>query len=196
MLEQAVVAHGAPTLARLKPGSLFNLACDSDGTLREEMARLSPALRDGGVELTVLRRRERWHLMYLYRPAELAQALGHPEVRDFMARYGYGKEPEAALERLCERRRADGRFPHEIGVFLGYPLRDVQGFILNEGRDCLLSGLWKVYADPERAQALFAQYRRCTEAYVRLFAQGWPLSRLTARAAGPGAKTEAGLTNS
>ncbi len=28
----------------------------------------------------------------------------------------------ACLDRLSERMRANGEFPHEIGIFLGYPL--------------------------------------------------------------------------
>ena len=38
-------------------------------------------------------------------------------------------------------------FPHEIGVFLGYPLDDVKGFIKNEGKKYLMIGYWKVYSD-------------------------------------------------
>ena len=71
---------------------------------------------------------------------------------------------------------------HEIGVFLGYPLTDIRGFICNEGRNCLCCGCWKVYSEPERAMKLFARYRKCTEAYARLFAAGFPLSRLTVQA--------------
>lgn len=46
-------------------------------------------------------------------------------------------------------------FPHEIGLFLGYPLEDVQGFIENraEGYKCV--GCWKVYGDEEYAKQEF-----------------------------------------
>ena len=39
----------------------------------------------------------------------------------------------------------DGKrgFPHEIGLVLGYPPVDVEGFIKKEGRDFLYSGYWK-----------------------------------------------------
>ena len=39
------------------------------------------------------------------------------------------------------------KFPHEIGIFLGYPLADVAGFIRNKGRNCKCIGTWKVYGD-------------------------------------------------
>ena len=50
-------------------------------------------------------------------------------------------------------------FPHEIGVFLGYPLYDVEGFI--EQRECVMMGYWKVYRYPSAARRLFALYDAC-----------------------------------
>ena len=184
MLEQALIAHGAPTLARLKTGNLFNLACPDPECLAAEMRALAPVLGAKGVELTVLRAGNGRCLMYLYRPQALEKALRDPETARFLREYGYpeGGSVGEALDRLHGRVRASEAFPHEIGVFLGYPLTDIRGFIRHEGRNCLCCGCWKVYSEPERAMKLFARYRKCTEAYVRLFAAGFPLSRLTVQA--------------
>ena len=35
-------------------------------------------------------------------------------------------------------------FPHEIGVFLGYPVEDVEGYMQNDGKNFLLVGYWKM----------------------------------------------------
>ena len=184
MLEQALIAHGAPTLARLKTGNLFNLACPSLEHLAEEMLALAPMLEAKGVKLTALRAKGGRCLMYLYRPQALEAALRDPETARFLREYGYpeGGSAQKAIDRLRGRVCASEDFPHEIGVFLGYPLTDIRGFICNEGRNCLCCGCWKVYSDPERAMKLFARYRKCTEAYARLFAAGFPLSRLTVQA--------------
>ena len=53
------------------------------------------------------------------------------------------------------RRLAGDDFPHEVGLFLGYPPGDVEGFRLNHGRNFKLCGLWKVYCDMEQATARF-----------------------------------------
>lgn len=45
---------------------------------------------------------------------------------------------EQLLERLSGRISASEDFPHEIGLFLGYPVDDVTGFIQNKGRNYLL----------------------------------------------------------
>jgi hypothetical protein len=50
-----------------------------------------------------------------------------------------------------------------VGLFLGYPLDDVLGFIRHEGHGYKLCGVWKVYGDPERAKKQFRQYELCRE---------------------------------
>ena len=71
---------------------------------------------------------------------------------------------------------------HEIGVFLGYPLSDVVGFIENSGRNFTCCGCWKAYGDPQAAQRHFAQLRKCTAVYLRLFHSGTPILRLAVAA--------------
>lgn len=36
------------------------------------------------------------------------------------------------MNRLAERIQQEPQFPHEIGIFLGYPVEDVLGFIENK----------------------------------------------------------------
>ena len=53
-------------------------------------------------------------------------------------------------------------FPHEIGIFLGYPLADVVGFIEHQGHDYVYCGYWKVYGDLRSAVKSFDIYKNCT----------------------------------
>ena len=83
------------------------------------------------------------------------------------------------LRHLARRRRLEGseEFPHEIGLFLGYPPEDVRGFL--DGRtDCTCVGCWKVYGDARAAEKLFDRYRKCTQVYCRQLAGGKPIERL------------------
>ena len=180
MLERAIVAHGAPTLAGLKLGSLFNVALAELSVLEEEMQLLNGELLPKAVALALLRTGAPRALLYLYRTSTLFQELQREEVRAFLRQWGYQRfSPEEALAHLRERVAAAGSFPHEIGVFLGYPLSDVQEFIRSAGRNCLLSGYWKVYSNADAAREIFARYRKCTDVYLRRFQDGFSLSRLT-----------------
>lgn len=51
--------------------------------------------------------------------------------------------------------QSDPDFPHEIGLFLGYPAEDVKGFIENKAACSKCSGCWKVYGDEQAARILF-----------------------------------------
>ena len=63
-------------------------------------------------------------------------------------------------------------FPHEIGVFLGYPVKDVRGFIENEGKRYLMIGYWKVYSDLADARMIFKEYDRAKDCAVNEFLSG------------------------
>ena len=180
MLEDAVIAYGSPTLARLKTGSLFAVRHSDEAALRHEIGRLNDILVPRGVRLAALHRSGDRTLAYLYRELALRETLSAPEVQALLLRCGYRVfTVEAALRTLRRRLETSPGFPHEIGIFLGYPLADVIGFIQNGGRNCLCSGCWKAYANEREARRTFARLNKCRAVYARRFAEGYPLARLT-----------------
>ena len=108
--------------------------------------------------------------------------LSEPSTRAFLAGQGYGADQscQELLRQLSRRLCLEREFPHEIGVFLGYPLEDVVGFIRNRGRNYTCCGYWKAYGDPEAAQKRFDQYRRCTAACCEQFRKGTAITQLIA----------------
>jgi hypothetical protein len=67
----------------------------------------------------------------------------------------------AVLSELLHRLAGEGMFPHEVGIFLGYPLEDVKAFEVMSGRACRYSGFWKVYSDVDTAQKQMEIYKSC-----------------------------------
>ena len=178
MLAREIVEYASPTLARLKLGSLMNLAADE--ALFGDFASVRAQLGEKGVAMTILRLRGGRALVYVYRPCDLERTLADEAVRQFLSGCGYARfGAEDAVRKLRRRLNTSEAFPHEIGVFLGYPLADVLGFIANGGRNCLACGCWKVYSDPGCALRLFRRFEKCRTVYQRLFASGCPLSKLT-----------------
>ena len=68
--------------------------------------------------------------------------------------------------------------PHEIGVFLGYPIWDVKGFIDYKGKDFKYCGTWKVYNNTDYAKIYFKKCKYYTNLYCKLFSLGVPLEYL------------------
>ncbi len=180
MLEKYLVQYCAPTLARLKTANLFRIACQSVRELDEMLEEWNGRLADKGVSMTILAEQRDGVLVYVYRRSFLERDLSRPASRAFLAGYGYGEtDADRALERLRQRMEQGEEFPHEIGVFLGYPLADVIGFIENGGKNCICCGCWKVYCDEWEARKTFARYKKCTEVYCRLHRDGRTIRQLT-----------------
>ncbi|MGN1021445.1 MAG: DUF3793 family protein [Aristaeellaceae bacterium] len=179
MPDEMVIRHCAPTLASIKTGSLFSCPCESDGEVLRSVRGLNRRLGSKGLRVMPLRRRDGRCLVYVYRPRRLARDLKDEQARRILAALGYPDgNPGGCLRRLRERLRTSEEFPHEIGLFLGYPPEDVAGFI-GKRAEAKCVGCWKVYGDEERARRLFTQYKHCTSVYLRQYAQGKGIERLT-----------------
>ena len=63
-------------------------------------------------------------------------------------------------------------FPHEMGLLLGYPPEDVEGFIRQNGKNALCSGYWKVYEDAEAKKRTFHIFECAEEHLIRLLSDG------------------------
>lgn len=177
--ETCLVNQCAPTLAGIKLGSLFTYTEQRAETIDALVSDWDHALVDKGIRVIVLTKRQSSALIYVYRPSLLMQRIADPDVLCFLQPYGYESDIESkAIARLQERVRQAERFPHEIGVFLGYPLADVKGFIQNRGAKYCASGMWKVYADAEQARHSFAQYSKCKAIYTAMYHRGNSIAKL------------------
>ena len=171
--------HCAPTLAGMKTGSLFACSYENDGAMRESLHKFNRLLGERGLRFIPLRFHNNRALIYVYRPSMLLQDLSSPEAVRLLESRGYNiTTPEQCLICLIKRLCEDGDFPHEIGLFLGYPPEDVIGFIENKAGSCKCTGLWKVYGDEVRARKTFEKYRKCTAVYCELLRKGTHIERL------------------
>ena len=181
MSDELVIRFCAPTLASLKTGSLFACLNETEWELKRDVLSLNRRLHGAGLRVLPLKRRDGRWLVYVYRPRLLARDLGDRQAQAILDALGYPCPDACGCVRLLgERLRAQAEFPHEIGLFLGYPPEDVEGFMARKGgAKCV--GCWKVYGDAERSQRLFARYARCTSACLAWYAQGMGIEQLAVR---------------
>ena len=180
MSEEAMVHNCAPTLAGIKTGNLFSYRYDSIEEMRDSVRFWNRKLREKGVRILPLRYRNSHALIYLYRPAQLAGDLHNEEAKAILRHCGYASEcAEKCIARLMKRLQDADDFPHEIGLFLGYPPEDVSGFIAHHACDYKCVGCWKVYGDESKCRRLFAQYKQCTRIYESSLERGADLVSIT-----------------
>ena len=182
--EALLVNQCAPTLTGMKPASLFRYQGRVPGEARRLAECWARQLAPRGLTLRVLKtcRVTGACMLLLYREDWLRRILAERSNRRFLEQQGYPADADLPqlLERLSDRLCLEQDYPHEIGLFLGYPLEDVVGFIENRGRNYTFCGYWKAYGDPAAARRRFAQYRCCTEMCSRRFRQGATILELIA----------------
>ena len=187
--ETVMIEQCAPVLAGLKPAGLFRYETRDCADLARRVRSWNEQLNSKGLRVRVMKGCARTHrfLVYVYREAQLSAVLADKAVQEFLRQEGYQLPAEqeqtgTLLNQLSRRLCCQAEFPHEIGVFLGYPLPDVVGFIENRGQNFTCCGCWKSYGEPAAAQRRFDQLSKCTAVYLRLFHSGTPIARLTVAA--------------
>ena len=180
MSEEMIVRHCSPTLAGLKTGNLFSCSYNDRGEILGFLREWNTKLRSKGVRLIPLRLQASRALIYVYRPSQLSKDLCDSNVCDLLSRRGYRTDNcRKCVVELMRRIRQSADFPHEIGLFLGYPCEDVKGFIENKATCAKCVGCWKVYGDADKAQKQFERFKKCTRVYQKQYESGRPLTRLT-----------------
>lgn len=178
--EKKLAFHTAPSLLGIKCASLLTLS-RSEFDISGNARRFNRRAAAKGLKIKVLREecacRDR-SLILVYNEGKLAERLSCKEAMELLSEYGYAESMslEQALERLSQRAARD-EFPHEIGIFLDYPVEDVRGFVQNSGCNYKLCGCWKVYGSVESARRKFAAYDKCRDYLCRKLEQGEDIYR-------------------
>ncbi|MGN1432353.1 MAG: DUF3793 family protein [Ruminococcus sp.] len=180
MSEELLVRHCSPTLAGMKTANMFSCSFENESEMKQSVRNLNAVLVKKGLRVLPLRFQNNRALIYVYRPSKLSQDLKQDTASSLLQKFGYTTaKPEYCIVQLMQRLTDSEEFPHEIGLFLGYPPEDVSGFIENNAEKCKCVGCWKVYGDEEKAQKTFAKYKKCTKVYCEQWAKGRSIERLT-----------------
>lgn len=182
-LEKLIAYHCGPALTGIKPSNLLAVrVTDKEACARAEA--LNKECNKRGVFFNTMRISSGTTLFLVYNKPVLTRTLKDPKTALFLVKEGYIplRSVEAHVKKLCKKivtaNVKNRAFPHEIGVFLGYPLEDVKGFIHNKGKNCKMCGYWKVYGDEKKAGDMFRRYTECRKTCFLKASQGLPLSEL------------------
>jgi len=182
-MERLLINYCSPTLASLKTANLFSFSFASDCEMTEYLSYWNGVLEEKGISLTVLQINNKKALIYVFRRTKLEKDLMQEDIARFLTGCGYcDLTVENAIHRLRQRFDWGEEFPHEIGLFPGYPLEDVKGYIENKGKNSKMGGFWKVYCDEYKAAQMFAKFEKCRNVYIRLFQNGRSVMQLTVAA--------------
>lgn len=179
IIEDIIAYHCGPALAGIKPANIVACYKKNISDVHQSIDRLNKELNFKDIYLESLCECEKRILLIVYRKEVLSRQLKKPEIRKFLYSYGYNinnsidDDLEVLKKKICTK-----DFPHEIGVFLGYPLHDIYGFLYQNTSECILTGEWKVYRDKAGAEKLFERYNRCRNALRKRIREGKTLAQI------------------
>lgn len=169
-LDTQIALQCAPLLTGMKISNLLTV----NNSKRKAVMDL---FRGTAVSCFILYESSEKTTFLLYISRKLEDYLDEPGVRELMLGFGYrGRRLETVLRCVSRKYKShmedEGEFPHEIGLLLGYPAKDVTGFIENKGKNFLCIGYWKVYSDLGECQRVFQAYNHARERLIHMVSHG------------------------
>lgn len=160
----------APFIAGLKPSNLFISGGD-------DLGKAVGLFEYAGFSYFILLKTNSKIVFLIYDPKRLEECVLERSAVALLRKTGYYALGLGELLKNCRLRyrqyASEGReFPHELGIFLGYPVEDVEGFIKNSGKNCLYAGYWKVYADLPKKLSVFKSYDRARLSLLKMLSAG------------------------
>jgi hypothetical protein len=150
--------HIAPTLSKLKPASIITLNQNN-----REQNKLWEKYKDKfqkefKIEYIELKKTSDSICVMFFNRECLMKIINNKKNMKFLEGYGYSTKMSLNDCLVHLKKSFEFFFPHEIGVFLGFPLSDVKAFIKHPNEKYRISGYWKVYSNVKSSKKIFDDY--------------------------------------
>lgn len=152
--------YTAPTLLKIKTGTLVNIPCTDNRDLKNCWYSSKKSIESSlGLNSILLKSSEKSLLIYFFNSKKLDKRLKNKHIKNFLEKFGYKDchNAQSSLEYLKHRFNIGISCPCEVGIFLGYPLRDVIDFYENN-KECKCVGYWKCYNNQIFSRIKFFMY--------------------------------------
>lgn len=173
--EDKLIRFCSPTLLKMKAGNIFNIEEDFD-ELEECLNYYNHLCNQKDIYLVSIAHHHHCHMIYVYQKNKLQNIFHNPKFRSLFLQYQYPLNDIDDFLNGLKQRLNGQNFPHEIGLFLGYPFLDVLSFI--EGKPHKYIGYWKVYSHIPQSIQTFDKYKKCTQEMKRRFQNGKRIQEL------------------
>lgn len=168
----------APTLAGHKAASIITLSRNNKNLYSLWEKHKKNFLLECGIGFYELKKVHEAVTLLFYDKERLIGIIYEKENINFLKRFGYSHNLNLYDNLQILKFRFEKFFPHEIGIFLGFPLEDVICFMEYPHRKCLLCGYWKVYNNLEAAKEKFLQYDEDKNSVIKYVLEGMDPSLL------------------
>lgn len=177
-IDEIFLRCSSQTLCGIKPANLFRI-CEKDFDFKF-YKKWKKIIKKLGLCVFDFRTNKNSIIVFVYDFSWIEKILENGLIKKYLIKKGYfnfdnGKK---VLNILFERLKDYEEFPHEVGIFLGYPVEDVISFEKQKGKCCSYCGYWKSYCNPEEAKKCCEQYKKCSELCRQWFDEGYSIPQI------------------
>lgn len=171
-LFSVIVCSAAPTIKKHKASSLITFG-KNNRNLNSIWERYKSEVKERlDIDYFELKKNAESTVVLFFNKEKLEISVRKNKNMEFLKRFGYNENMSIQQCFSLLGRRFEHMCPHEIGIFLGYPVEDVAAFIDCPNAECKMVGYWKVYHDIEKAKAVFNKYDEIKYNIMRLIMEG------------------------
>jgi hypothetical protein len=171
-LFSTIACSAAPTLAKEKASSLLTFS-NNNRNLKNTWEEIKSQIENKlNVKFIELKKDEESAVVLFYNEEKLNNVIREVRNIQFLKRFGYNKEMNLKECLLLLSKRFENTCPHEIGIFLGYPVDDVVFFIDYPNKKCKMVGYWKVYHNIEEAKNTFSKFDQIKHNFIKHMMEG------------------------
>lgn len=172
-IKNFLIYNASLVIAKVKPATTIALK-KYNRDLYSNWGSMGKAfIQSIGLDFIELRESDDSIVVLIYNQSLLEKYIDKEENKEFLVGLGYS-ENGTIVEHLnvLANRYKEFNCPHELGIFLGIPIKDVKDFMDCNDKKCLLCGYWKVYNDCISAQRIFLSYDQVKEYTVSSIFKG------------------------
>lgn len=164
-----ILVRLGPIIWGVKPAEILNIK------LGHDLEKCKKCFKNySKVEFIEIKKLEKYPRMQVlfYHKLLLQKTLCKKVNLDFLIKLGYPSKPKINIYiNILKEKLRSKEFPHEIGVFLGYPLKDVLGFMGECPLELVAIEGWRYYGSKKLSELQYKKVRKAREDF-RLFLRG------------------------
>lgn len=171
-LFSTIARSAGPTIAKEKASSLITFS-NNNRNLQSIWEQFKSTVKEKlDINYFELKKDKTSTIVLFYNEKKLDSILKEEKNIQFLKRFGYVNDMKLVDALILLSKRFENLCPHEIGIFLGYPVDDVAFFIDCPNEKCKMVGYWKVYHDIEEAKSIFKKYDDIKQNIISLIIKG------------------------
>lgn len=153
-----LIENLAPLVMGIKPSVLMNVSYNDEVNWSKFKILFT---RPKALEIREIRKLNGQLQVMFYQKDLLDSVLSQRAIQQFLRSLSY--PTHYSLDnylQVLKDRIVSGKFPHEIGVFLGYPLKDVLGFMGLQPLPYTKTQGWRIYGEERPSNEVYENYRK------------------------------------